>query len=176
MVFQFVWDSRSQNIASTISNNELSDFQGLPVTEHSVEILKNTKTKSIRNPPWAVPQTSFGSVWRSFCLRETQKRTLPLPILAQFFGDCPSGHHFPSNGRAKMSIVTLWVAKKLNFGSQFGAFFESGRESSNRAAVETRTLLRALQVDTQIEKLAMVVPCFLHASGTASAGRVPAPH
>jgi hypothetical protein len=40
-----------------------------------------------------------------------------------------------------MSIVTTWVAKKLDFGLHFGTCLGSGGTSENRAAVETGTLL-----------------------------------
>ena len=40
-----------------------------------------------------------------------------------------------------MSIVTTWVAKKVDVGIHFGAFLGSGCKGENRAAVETGTLL-----------------------------------
>ena len=49
---------------------------GAEIDETSPQMQK----ESFRNPPGEVPQTTFGAVWGSFCLRDIKKVTLPFQI------------------------------------------------------------------------------------------------
>ena len=97
-------------------------FSGTPFAEYNVEHLNNvtfrisamTKSveppstnhpnapqmhqESVRNPPGEVPQTTFGAVWRSFCLWDAKKVTLPFQIWDSFFDIAIGGTIFLQMG------------------------------------------------------------------------------